>query len=870
MRHRPLLCRVLCELLAVVAAPAMVVVGSGDAAAQAPADVVPPVVLSHVDAVYPPSALAERKHGDVVLAVTVDADGHVSMVEVLESGGAALDEAAIIAVRQWTFRPAMRGDKPVASRIKVPFHFAPPAPPPEVVEPPPPAEPELPSQPAVGAAPSPPPAAPAPPAPPPAAPPEKEGDAGEVFVVGRRQPPSRGASDFNLKVGELARVPRANATELLELAPGILLTNEGGEGHAEQVFLRGFDAREGQDIEFSVDGVPINESGNLHGNGHADTHFILPELVESLRVVEGPFDPRQGNYAVAGSANYELGLARRGLTAKYMRGSFGTERLLLLWGPEGQSKRTFAGGELFKSDGFGKNRDSQRGSAMAQYEVSLADKATFHLTGTAYATNYHSAGVVRDDDYRAGRIGFFDTYDFGQGGDASRYSIAADVETHAGAVTVGQQVFLVATSMRLRENFTGFLLDVQEPIQSLHEQRGDLLDLDTAATTIGARGSGRFKAQAFGQTQELELGYFARADSVKGSQQRVESATGHPYLTETALESRLSDIALYGDANLRATPWLALRGGLRGDLFTFDVDDLCAVHDVSRPSKANPPGDASCLDQQAFGRHREPNQRASTASVAVLPRASVFVGPFAHVTLSASYGKGIRSIDPNYITQDIKTPFASIAAYEAGLSYAGTVQNVELLARSVFFQTHVDRDLIFSETEGRNVLSNGTTRRGWVGAVRATGAFFDEAANLTLVKSSFDDTSLLVPYVPDVVLRSDSSVFADLPWELAGKKVRGALGAGLTYVGKRALPYGQRSDTIFTLDGSATASWSNFELGLMVTNLLDRRYRLGEYNFASDFHADAGSAPTLVPVRHFTAGAPRAIYGTLGINFGGS
>jgi TonB family protein len=835
MRHRPLLCRVLCELLAVVAAPAMVVVGSGDAAAQAPADVVPPVVLSHVDAVYPPSALAERKHGDVVLAVTVDADGHVSMVEVLESGGAALDEAAIIAVRQWTFRPAMRGDKPVASRIKVPFHFAPPAPPPEVVEPPPPAEPELPSQPAVGAAPSPPPAAPAPS---PSAPPEKEADAGEVLVVGRRQAPSRGASDFDLKMGGLAQVPRANATDLLKLAPGVLLTNEGGEGHPEQVFLRGFDAGEGQDIEFSVDGVPINDSGNLHGNGNADTHFILPELVESLRIVEGPFDPRQGNYAVAGSASYELGLARRGLSAKYMRGSFGTERMLLLWGPEGQSKRTFAGGELFKSDGFGKNRDSQRGSAMAQYEAPLGDKATLHLTGTAYATNYHSAGVLRDDDYRAGRMGFFDTYDSAQGGAASRYSIAGDVQTHAGAVLMSQQVFLIATSMRLRENFTGFLLDVPEPMQMLHQQRGDLFDMDTATMTIGARGSGRWKTQAFGQSQELELGYFARADSVRGSQQRIEAATGHPYRTETDIKSRLGDIALYGDANLRATPWLALRGGLRGDLFTFDVDN----HD----------------------------ERASAAGVAVLPRASLFVGPFADVTLSASFGKGTRSIDPGDVTENMKKPFASIEAYEAGLSYVERIKNVELLARSVLFQTRADSDLIFSEEEGKNVLSSGTTRRGWLGAVRATGAFFDEAAHLTLVKSSFDDTGSPVPYVPELVLRSDSSAFMDLPWQIAGKNVRASLSAGVTFVGKRALPDGQRSDTIFTVDGSATASWSSFELGLVVTNLLDRRYRLGEYNFASDFRTDPGSPPTLAPARHFTAGAPRAIYGTIGINFGGS
>ena len=66
------------------------------------------------------------------------------------------------------------------------------------------------------------------------------------------------------------------------------------------------------------------------------------------------------------------------------------------------------------------------------------------------------------------------------------------------------------------------------------------------------------------------------------------------------------------------------------------------------------------------------------------------------------------------------------------------------MARSIFVQTHVDRDLIFSQTAGRNVLGNGTTRTGWVGATRMTGSFFDESANVTLVNSSYDDTHLLV------------------------------------------------------------------------------------------------------------------------------
>jgi iron complex outermembrane receptor protein len=220
------------------------------------------------------------------------------------------------------------------------------------------------------------------------------------------------------------------------------------------------------------------------------------------------------------------------------------------------------------------------------------------------------------------------------------------------------------------------------------------------------------------------------------------------------------------------------------------------------------------------------------------------------------------------VIQDIKTPFASINAYEAGIGYAGPIGDAALVARSILFQTHVDRDLIFDQAAGRNILGTGTTRAGWVGAARITTGFLDEAANVTLVRSRYDDTHLAVAYVPSAVVRSDTAVFGELPLRLASDKLRGAVGAGVTYVGPRPLPYGQKSQSLFTIDASAMLSWNHYELGLTVANLLDARYRLGEYNYPSDWHTEP--QPTLVPMRQFTAGAPRAFYATLGINFGGS
>jgi iron complex outermembrane receptor protein len=822
----------------------VLVLSASVARAEEPTGPHPPVVLSSVPPAYPSEEIARGTHGDVALVVTVDASGNVSDVSVARPLCPGCDREAIMAARKWRFAPASRDAVPVVSRIQLLVHFEPPAPPP---------------------------AAPPPPSLPSAIPPPPAAEAGaiDVTVLGRRPPPSRGASDYQISVEKLAEVPHGNASDLLKLAPGILLTNEGGEGHAEQVFLRGFDAREGQDIEFSVGGVPINESGNPHGNGYADTHFIIPELVEGLRVLEGPFDPRQGNYAVAGSADYALGLADRGLAASYTAGSWNTRRLLLAWGPEAESRHTFGAVEAYKSAGFGRNRDAERATAMAQYEGRLGDRGTYRLLGTAYATTYHTAGIIREDDYEAGRIGFYDTYDFRQGGEASRFGLAADIENRVAETTYTEQVFATLRGMRLRENFTGFLLDVQDVLQRPHDQRGDLIDLDTHETTLGSRGSARTRLTWLGVPQELELGYLARLDWVQGSQQRIAASVGFPYATDSNLDSQLTDIGGYLDADLR--PWrrLSLRGGLRADAFTFDVNNLCAQMAVAHPAQST--DDASCVDQVDFGKHREANQRSSTGTVAVLPRASVLLGPILGVTLSGSYGLGVRSVDPSYITQDVKTPFAGVQAYEGGVAYSHNGDRLLLVARASVFRTHVDRDLLFSQTAGRNVLlATGTLRTGVVGALRATGRFFDEAINATLVRSTFDDNHLLVPYVPDLVVRSDGALFRDLrlPWLRA--PVRASLALGATYVGRRALPFSERSDTNFTIDGQARLRWRGLQVALAATNIRDRRYRLGEFNFASDFGRDLPGAsggaatPTLVPIRHFTAGAPRSLFLTVG------
>lgn len=354
-----------------------------------------PVLQHHDEAPFPATGPDE---GTTVLDVVVDDTGAVSKVSVAITGGAAFDEAAQKAVWTWRFAPALRAGTPVAARIRVPFHFRrPPA--------------ALP--------------APAPSALTPVEPPKAAPSTEDVRVTGRAGVPSRGAGDYDVTIGKLAAVPRADAASLLRLAPGVLLTNEGGTGHPYQIFLRGFDAREGQDLEFSVDGIPINEVGNIHGNGLADTHFLPPEIVQRLRVIEGPYAPQQGNFAVAGSALYDVGLSSHGFAAKTTLGSFGTKRLLLTFRPHGASEHTFGAGELFSADGFGQNRQSSRASVVGGYETAIGERGLFRVLAQSYVTSYGQAGLLRADDVEANRKGFYDTYDTQQGGDSSRHSLGA-------------------------------------------------------------------------------------------------------------------------------------------------------------------------------------------------------------------------------------------------------------------------------------------------------------------------------------------------------------------------------------------------------------------------------------------------------------
>lgn len=81
-----------------------------------------PVPIDTPAPVYPDLARSGEVEGDVVVQALITREGKVSEVKVVD-GNWVLHDAAITAVKKWTFKPALQQHKPVSVWVEIPLHF---------------------------------------------------------------------------------------------------------------------------------------------------------------------------------------------------------------------------------------------------------------------------------------------------------------------------------------------------------------------------------------------------------------------------------------------------------------------------------------------------------------------------------------------------------------------------------------------------------------------------------------------------------------------------------------------------------------------------------------------------------------------------
>ena len=204
----------------------------------------------------------------------------------------------------------------------------------------------------------------------------------EVIVTGRLdelhgEPVS--ASQGVVGEEQLALRPVLRTGELMEVVPGLIVTQHSGDGKANQYFLRGFNLDHGTDLATSVDGVPVNMPTHGHGHGYTDLNFVIPELVQSIEYRKGAYYAETGDFSAAGAVNMRYRNELDGPLVVLEAGEDQFTRALLAASPELAGGKLLFGVDYSQTDGpWQLEENFHKTNAIARYTRSSERRRVAH------------------------------------------------------------------------------------------------------------------------------------------------------------------------------------------------------------------------------------------------------------------------------------------------------------------------------------------------------------------------------------------------------------------------------------------------------------------------------------------------------------
>ncbi len=268
-------------------------------------------------------------------------------------------------------------------------------------------------------------------------------------------------SDFDIHLR-----PINNSQEVLRMVPGLFIGQHAGGGKAEQLFLRGFDLDHGTDINITVDGMPVNMVSHAHGQGYADLHFVIPEIIDKVNFNKGPYFADKGNFTTAGYVAFKTKDYLENNFAKIEVGQFDTYRTIAginLLKPQAERRNQslyFAGEGSFTKGYFDSPQDFSRFNGMLKYHGAIGKNNTLTTTLMAFTSKWNASGQIPDRAVESGLVGFYGAIDNTEGGKTSRYNANIELMTNlANGGLLHNQIFYTRYKFELYSNFTFYKED---------------------------------------------------------------------------------------------------------------------------------------------------------------------------------------------------------------------------------------------------------------------------------------------------------------------------------------------------------------------------------------------------------------------------
>ena len=386
----------------------------------------------------------------------------------------------------------------------------------------------------------------------------------EVLVQGDRAYST--ASSRSLRKFDLNVRPMRTAQDMLQLAPGLIIAQHAGGGKAEQIFLRGFDADHGTDVAISTDGIPVNMVSHGHGQGYADLHFTIPELVESIDVFKGPYFARHGNFSTAGSVLIRTKDRIDRNMVKIEGGAFNTQKVTGLFQlpSSGEHQNTYFAAQFYNTDGpVESEQDFQRLNLFGKFYSHLNETSKLALSVSAFSTAWDASGQIPQRAVDSDLITRFGTLDDLEGGQTGRQNLnltyTATGEDNSRFLI---QSYFSRYNFKLFSNFTFFLDD---------PENGDMIEQTDDRTILGMNTEYQFTQSIHSMQLMTTFGGGFRSDDIAVSLWHSPNRRRLTQRVDSGIIER--NLFLWAQEELIINPKLRLQLGLRGDYFTFNVED---------------------------------------------------------------------------------------------------------------------------------------------------------------------------------------------------------------------------------------------------------------------------------------------------------
>ncbi len=617
--------------------------------------------------------------------------------------------------------------------------------------------------------------------------------------------------------------PVKNSQELMRVVPGLFVAQHAGGGKAEQIFLRGFDCDHGTDIAVSVDGMPVNMVSHAHGQGYADSHFIIPETVNVIDYGTGPYYTQQGNLNTAGYVAFSTYNSIPQSRILLEAGQFDTYRTLAmidLLKKNKDKQNAYIAGDFNYTNGPTDNpQNFNRFNLFAKYNLAINDNTQLSASLSAFKSKWDASGQIPTRAVEEGIIDRFGSIDPSEGGHTARYNTNISLNHRFNNdATWSNQVYYSRYIFSLFSNFTFYLND---------SVNGD--EIHQAD-----------KRNLFGYLSKIEKKYYFNNWSLHSYyaagiryDATDSSMLSHVVKRQFLNYDKLGNINetngyAYIQQQINAGNWL-IDAGVRFDIFNFKYKDLLSTQQL-------------------------PSQTKSIIS----PKLNIQYAVNNNVQLYVKAGKGFHSNDARVVVANNGHEILP-AAYGSDIGIIVKPAN-NLIINIAAWYLYLQQEFVYVGDDG-NVEPGGKTQReglDFIARYQISKNIFANV-NVNLTKPRALDEPKGEDYIPLAPTFTSTG-------GLYYKKKQGFNG-GINYRYIKDRPANEDNSIVakgyFVADASLNYTMHKCEIGVAVDNLFNAKWN--EAQFATESRLYDEPAP--LTELNFTPGNPFMIRARFSVFF---